>query len=68
VTDPLKPSVTLLTKLGSALVHAAEATEPGGHPFDIDALRGLLADDEIVDWIAAMDGLALLPKKRSSDQ
>jgi hypothetical protein len=29
-TNPLTPSIVLLCKLGSALVHAEEMTEPGG--------------------------------------
>ena len=36
---PMAPSTTLLMKLGSIVVHADEATEPGGHSFDIGAMR-----------------------------
>ena len=35
---PMAPSTTLVMKLGSIVVHADEATEPGGHSFDIAAM------------------------------
>lgn len=62
--DPLHPSTTLLVKLGSALVHAEELTEPGTHPFDLNTFKSLAADPEVVEWREAMDKLALLPVKR----
>lgn len=66
MADPLSPSAVLLTKLGSALVHAEELIEPGAHPFDLGSLKSLLADPEVVAWREGMDALARLPKKRSS--
>ena len=60
---PMAPSTTLLMKLGSIVVHADEATEPGGHSFDIAALRPLIEDPEVKEWIKSMG--ALLPLKRS---
>lgn len=66
--NPLvNPSPSLLCKLGSIAVHADEATEPGGHVhhFDVGAIRALLSDAEVGPWLAAMDRLALLPKKRT---
>lgn len=62
--DPLKPSITLLAKIGSALVHADEMLSPDGHTFDRDALKGLITDPEVQAWIDAMNKMALLPKKR----
>lgn len=62
--DPLKPSSRLLCKLGSIAVHADEMTSPAGHAFDAAALRGLIVDPEVVAWIKAMDGMALVPRKR----
>lgn len=67
MADPLAPSASLLTKLGSALVHAEEMTEPGSHPFDLGAFKQLASDPEVVAWREGMDALALLPKKRGSD-
>jgi hypothetical protein len=54
----------LLCKLGSIVVHADEVTEPGAHEFDISALRALLADPEVKQWIIDMG--AMLPLKRSA--
>jgi hypothetical protein len=55
---------SLQCKLGSILVHAEEAIEPRGHPFDVIAMRQLLYDPEVRGWRAEMDRLALLPVKR----
>lgn len=64
MSDPLKPSLTLLMKLGSIAVHAEEIISPGRHQFDIACTETLLSDPEIKEWIAAMDKMAFLPKKR----
>lgn len=64
MTDPLKPSVALLVKLGSIAVHTDEILSPGGHPFDRAALRTLFEDAEVQDWIAQMTKMAMLPVKR----
>ena len=61
--DPLKPSVSLLSKLGSIVVHADEATSAGRHEFDIVAIKSLLDDTEVKEWITDMG--AFLPVKRS---
>jgi len=60
----MAPSITLLCKLGSIAVHADEMTEPGGHEFDVVAMRQLLNDPEVKMWIIDMG--ALLPRKRSA--
>lgn len=64
----LKPSVTLLIKIGSAVIHAEEYLSPHGHPFDKNAFDSLLRDPEVVKWIKGMDELALLPIKRSENE
>ena len=61
--DPLKPSVSLLSKLGSIVVHADEATSAGRHEFDIVAIKSLLDDPEVKEWITAMG--VFMPVKRS---
>ena len=66
MTDPLNPPPTLLIKLGSAAVHAAEFLAPGGHPLDKQAFEALMADHEVVEWLAAMDKDALLPLRRDA--
>ena len=62
--DPLKPSVALLSKLGSIAVHVEELLSPKGHDFDKIALEQLLNDAEVKVWISDMDQMAMLPKKR----
>ena len=65
MSDPLKPDLGLLCKLGSIAVHVEEATlYAGGHAVDIAALESLISDQEVVDWLVEMDKLALIPKKR----
>lgn len=61
--DPLKPSVGLLIKLGSLVVHADEFFSPGGDPVDRIAFNTLIHDEEVKAWISAMG--CYLPLKRS---
>lgn len=67
MSSPLEPSAGLLCKLGSIARHVEEATGPGGHTFDLEAASSLLTDPEVEEWMTAMDGLALLPVKRSRE-
>lgn len=60
----LQPSPSLLCKVGSIIVHIEEGTGSGGHPFDIMTMRQLLNDPEVVQWMASMRSMALLPVKR----
>lgn len=62
--DPFKPPIGVLIKLGSIAVHVEEMLSPSGHAFDKIALQSLLEDPEVVAWVAKMDKLAMLPKKR----
>ena len=64
MSDPLKPSLSLLSKLGSIAVHAEEAMSPGGHHYDRAALVSVLNDPEVMEWIKQMAKLAFLPVKR----
>jgi hypothetical protein len=63
--DPTHPPLTTLVKLGSIAVHADEGCSDDGHPFDVLTIKHLLADPEVKEWMAAMDKLAFLPKKRN---
>jgi hypothetical protein len=63
--DVLTPSPALLCKLGSIIVHADELTSPFGHEVDREALRSLLTDPEVTEWIAGMGAMALVPLKRN---
>lgn len=61
----LQPSVTVGIKLASIAVHADELLSPGGSvEFDGNAIRGLLADPEVVAYLDTLRPLALLPEKR----
>lgn len=62
--DPLKPNASVLSKLGSIAVHADEMMSTDGHVFDKYAMQQLIDDPEVKEWIASMDKLAYLPKKR----
>ena len=52
----------LLCKLGSIVVHTEEMLSAKGHHFDLTALKGLLADPEVVAWVKSMG--VYLPAKR----
>lgn len=60
--DPLKPELSLLSKLGSIAVHSGEMLSAKGHVFDRTALEGLLRDWEVQEWIKAMG--VYMPVKR----
>lgn len=62
--NPFLPSISLLVKLGSIAVHADELTSADGHQFDAAAIRSLLADPDIAEWIRQMNKEAFLPIKR----
>lgn len=62
--SPLVPSPSLLAKLGSIAVHAEELISSKGHSFDMEALKALLKDAEVRQWLDGMSALTLLPEKR----
>lgn len=62
--NPLKPTVTLLVKLGSIAVHIEELASPSGHHFDKIAVASLLNDPEVKEWLAQMNAMAMIPRKR----
>jgi hypothetical protein len=65
MADPLKPSITLLVKLGSIAVHVEEILNPKkGHYFDRYALQTLWDDPEVKEWLAQMNKMAMIPVKR----
>lgn len=64
MSDPLQPSLPLLIKLGSLIVHHEEAHSPTGHLVDFQAIKSLTDDPEVVEWFEAMNKIAMLPVKR----
>lgn len=65
MTDPLRPSMILLAKLGSIIVHYEELSSPNGNEIDKMALRMLSGNADIIEWMRAMRELALIPEKRA---
>jgi hypothetical protein len=63
--DALTPSPRLLSKLGSIVIHAEEYLSPDAHDFDREAIRSLLLDLEVREWLSAMEVLAMVPLRRS---
>jgi hypothetical protein len=61
----LNPPPHVLAILGSIVTHIQEWDSASGHPFDIHAIRALLEDGDLKRWLAEMDKLAMIPKKRS---
>lgn len=57
--------VTLAAKLASIVVHADEWSSPDGHPFDATAMRSLIADREVIDWVNKISEAGLAPVKRT---
>lgn len=64
MSDTLKPSPALLCKLGSIAVHVDEMLSADGHAFDRVALQALMDDPDVKEWLAAMDKMAMVPRKR----
>jgi len=52
--DPLQPSLTLLCKIGSIVVHAEEFLSPSGHSLDLEALKTLFREEDVKQWIKDM--------------
>ena len=64
VGSRLRRSWALQAKIGSILVHFEEALSDGGHHFDLDTARGLLAQADIQEWLEELRKMALVPVKR----
>ena len=62
--DPLKPSTTLLCKLGSIIVHFDETHSPDGRHVDLQMAQEGMKDPLVVEWLSQMNKLAMLPVKR----
>ena len=60
-----QPSVAVLVKLGSIVVHCDELFSKDGHHFDKMALDQLVHDPEVRKWLDAMNKMALIPLKRN---
>jgi hypothetical protein len=65
MAEPRDPSLQLLIKPGSLIVHYQELTGFGAHPYDRDAIKTLENDPEVIEWIREMGKMAFLPVKRN---
>lgn len=59
-----EPSIGVLAKIGSIVAHVEEGDGIDGHPFDWAAIRSLLSDQEVQQWLNGMRARSLLPLKR----
>ena len=57
MNDPFKPSVALLSKIGSLIVHMQEFASPSGHEYDGIAVNQLLNDPDVIEWMKQMGPL-----------
>jgi hypothetical protein len=60
--EALNPSLSLLVKIGSIVVHADETLSVDGRELDRRVTLDLIKDEDVQKWIIAMG--ELLPHKR----
>lgn len=65
--NPLQPSPSLLSKLGSIAVHVDEMFSITGHSFDRTVTEQLISDPEVREWLTEMGKMAMLPVKRTTE-
>jgi hypothetical protein len=61
MTDPMKPPSTLLAKLGSIVHNALLLTGTDHDQYLLGELEKHRHDPEVMQWMAGMDRLNLLP-------
>ena len=64
MSNPLKPGADVLVRLGSLAVHVDEFISEDGHEADLHAIKSLLDDDILKNWLEDMRKGAWLPVKR----
>jgi hypothetical protein len=65
MNDLFHPKLSLLVKLGSIAVHADEMLSPGAHEFDMEAIKPLLRDPDLKEWIKQMTEKGFMPVRRN---
>lgn len=55
------PSLSLQAKLGSLTVHVEEFFSLG-HPYDVAAIKSILDDEEVKQWLARIRQLGIMEK------
>lgn len=64
MSDPFELSAALAAKIGSIVVHAEEAVSDDGHPFDVEAIKVLVSQPDVQEWLLALSSMALVPRRR----
>lgn len=64
IEGTLNPSLTLLCKLASIVVHIEEKESANGHAYDKVALDSALNDPEVKLWVEQMTSFGFAPVKR----
>jgi hypothetical protein len=64
VVKKMEVPLTLLMKLGSAAVHCEELFSEKRHKFDLEALKTVVFDKEVQEFLKSKEMEALLPVKR----
>lgn len=62
--EPLNPTLSLLSKLGSLAVYAEEMLGHEYHASERAAIQSLLEDEEVQQWLKEMHQLSLIYRKR----
>lgn len=65
MVDVFAPRASLVAKVASILAHVEEGSTSGAHIFDWIAIRSLLADREVQEWLEGCRAHQLVPVKRT---
>lgn len=63
-SSKLIPDLALCCKLASIVVHTDELFSPDGRVVDKDALKTVIEDPEVKEWIRQMTKAGMAPVKR----
>jgi len=61
---PFHLSWTLAAKVGLLVAHVEEGLSRKGHAFDAIAVKTLIEDADVQEWLKELRSLSLLPVKR----
>ena len=64
MSETLKPSISILCKLGSLAIHDLEFNGPNRDALDLIAAKQILTDPEVVEWLEQMQKIALITRPR----
>jgi hypothetical protein len=58
------PSPSVIVSLASLAVHVDEAMSPNGHELDAQAIKGILGDPFVQEFLERLRPMGLLPEQR----